>query len=119
METSGKSVDTISSIPAAEFAEILLREPNAVFDVRKDNEYLSQRLENAQHSPLDFINDHLDRFPKESPFYLYCAGGYRSIIAASILKKRGVHNLINVEGGFKAILKTQLPLTDYVCLSTL
>ena len=86
---AGKSVDTISSIPAAEFAEILLREPNAVFDVRKDNEYLSQRLENAQHSPLDFINDHLDRFPKESPFYLYCAGGYRSIIAASILKTRG------------------------------
>jgi hydroxyacylglutathione hydrolase len=90
-----------------------------VFDVRKDSEYLSQHLENAQHSPLDFINEHLPHFPKESPFYLHCAGGYRSVIAASILKKRGIHNLINVEGGFKAIQKTQLPLTDYVCPSTL
>ena len=116
---AGKSFDTISSIPATEFAENFLRKPNAVFDVRKDTEYLSQHLENAQHSPLDFINEHLTDFPKGSPFYLYCAGGYRSVIAASILKKRGVHNLINVEGGFKAIQKTQLPLTDYVCPSTL
>lgn len=116
---AGKSFDTMSSIPASEFAETLLRKPNAVFDVRKDSEYLSQHLENAQHSPLDFINEHLPHFPKESPFYLHCAGGYRSVIAASILKKRGIHNLINVEGGFKAIQKTQLPLTDYVCPSTL
>ena len=116
---AGKSFDTMSSIPAAEFAETLLRKPNAVFDVRKDSEYLSQHLENAQHSPLDFINEHLPHFPKESPFYLHCAGGYRSVIAGSILKKRGIHNLINVEGGFKAIQKTQLPLTDYVCPSTL
>lgn len=116
---AGKSFDTISSIPATEFAETLLRKPKAVFDVRKDSEYLSQHLENAQHSPLDFINEHLPDFPKESPFYLHCAGGYRSVIAASILKKRGIHNLINVEGGFKAIQKTQLPLTDYVCPSTL
>ncbi len=116
---AGKSFDTISSIPATEFTETLLRKPNAVFDVRKDSEYLSQHLENAQHSPLDFINEHLPDFPKESPFYLHCAGGYRSVIAASILKKRGIHNLINVEGGFKAIQKTQLPLTDYVCPSTL
>ena len=116
---AGKSFDTISSIPATEFTETLLRKPNAVFDVRKDSEYLSQHLENAQHSPLDFINEHLPDFPKESPFYLHCAGGYRSVIAASILKKRGIHNLINVEGGFKAIQKTPLPLTDYVCPSTL
>jgi rhodanese-related sulfurtransferase len=58
-------------------------------------------------------------FPKEEPFILHCAGGYRSMIAASILKSRGYNNFIEVEGGFSAIAKTAVPKTDYVCPSTL
>ena len=100
------------------FAEAFAKEKAPVFDVRKNGEYRSEHLENAQNTPLDFINQHLPDFPKKGVFYLHCAGGYRSVIAGAILKKRGIHNLINVEGGFKAIKETDLPLTDYLCPST-
>ena len=87
--------------------------------MRKEGEYQSQHMTNAFHAPLDYINQYLNEMPSDAPFYVHCAGGYRSVIAASVLKKRGIHNLVNVEGGFKAILDTALPITDYVCPSTL
>ena len=70
-------------------------------------------------TPLDFLNDHLAEFPKEDNFYLYCAGGYRSVIAASILKARGYQNVINVLGGFDAIKNTGIKTTAFVCPSTI
>ena len=69
--------------------------------------------------PLNEINEHLAQFPKDKPFILHCAGGYRSVIAASILKARGYHNLVDIAGGFGAIKETSLPKTDFVCPSTL
>ena len=116
---AAKDFDTMSSISTATFEKVCLKEQPAVFDVRKESEYLSERLQQVNNSPLDFLNDYLSEFPSKGDFYIHCAGGYRSVIAGSILKKRGIHNLINVEGGFKAIKETQLPLTDYVCPSTL
>ena len=116
---AAKDFDTMSSVSTATFEKVCLKEQPAVFDVRKESEYLSERLQQANNSPLDFLNDYLSEFPSKGDFYIHCAGGYRSVIAGSILKKRGIHNLINVEGGFKAIKETQLPLTDYVCPSTL
>jgi rhodanese-related sulfurtransferase len=68
---------------------------------------------------LDFLNDHLAEFPKEGTFYIHCAGGYRSVIAASILKARGFHNLIDVKGGYAALKETNIKRTNYVCPSTL
>ena len=65
------------------------------------------------------INNYLQEFPDNKTFYVHCAGGYRSVIAASILKSRGIHNLIDVGGGYGAIKKTDIPVTDYVCPSTL
>lgn len=115
---AGNDFDTLSSVSANTFAEAFAKEKAPVFDVRKNGEYRSEHLENAQNTPLDFINQHLPDFPKKGVFYLHCAGGYRSVIAGAILKKRGIHNLINVEGGFKAIKETDLPLTDYLCPST-
>jgi hydroxyacylglutathione hydrolase len=115
---AGNDFDTLSSVSANTFAEAFAKEKAPVFDVRKNGEYRSEHLENAQNTPLDFINQHLPDFPKKGVFYLHCAGGYRSVIAGAILKKRGIHNLINVEGGFKAIKETDLPLTDYLCTST-
>jgi len=91
----------------------------SVYDVRKESEFLSEHITSAHNTPLDFLNDHLDRFPENNPFYIHCAGGYRSVIAASVLKKRGIHNLIDVQGGFKAIKETKIELTDYVCPSTI
>ena len=116
---AAKDFDTMSSVSTTAFEKVFLKEQPPVFDVRKESEYLSERLQQAENSPLDFLNDYLSEFPSKGDFYIHCAGGYRSVIAGSILKKRGIHNLINIEGGFKAIKETQLPLTDYVCPSTL
>ena len=115
---AGNNFDTLSSVSANTFAHALTKEKIPVFDVRKDGEYRSEHLENAHHAPLDFINQHLGVFPTKGVFYLHCAGGYRSVIAGSILKKRGIHNIINVEGGFKAIKETNLPISDFICPST-
>jgi len=118
-KTAGKDFDTMSSVDVSRFEHDMNQSPSLVFDVRKESEFLSERLKNAHNSPLDFINDHLSNFPTEDVFYIHCAGGYRSVIAGSIMKKRGIHNFVNVEGGFAAIKKTDLNRTDYVCPSTL
>lgn len=92
---------------------------HAVFDVRKPGEFSSEHINVAESTPLDFLNDHISQFPKKGDFYIHCAGGYRSVIAASILKARGFHNVIDVAGGFGAIRKTGIDTTAAVCPSTL
>ncbi|NND62963.1 MAG: MBL fold metallo-hydrolase [Flavobacteriaceae bacterium] len=118
---AGKDYDTISSISAKTLEDAMNNDPESlrVFDVRKESEYNSEHIVNAINTPLDFINDHLAEFPQEKSFYVHCAGGYRSVIAASILKSRGIHNLIDVSGGFKAIKETSIPVTDYICPTTM
>ncbi|WP_299148043.1 MBL fold metallo-hydrolase [uncultured Dokdonia sp.] len=111
--------DTVSSITAAQFKSDLEKSKKPVYDVRKESEYLSERVKDAHLTPLDFLNNHLAEFPENDTFYVHCAGGYRSMIAASILKSRGVHNLIDVKGGFKAIKEAGVPVTDFVCPTTL
>ncbi len=116
---AGKDYDTISSITAEELKNKLNTEEPEVFDVRKESEFVAEHLDKAKNSPLDFINDHLNDFPEDKSFYIHCAGGYRSVIAASILKSRGIHNLIDVAGGFSAMKEAGIETTDYVCPSTL
>ena len=113
---SGKEVDKIDTIEAGELEEI---NAPAVFDVRKPGEFTAGHVESAKSTPLDNLNNYLNEFPNNGDFYLHCAGGYRSVIANSILKKQGIHNGIDVLGGYTAITKTELPVTDYVCPSTL
>ena len=110
--------DTMNSV-SAEALEVKIAENVSVFDVRKPGEYDSEHILNVPSTPLDFLNQHLAEFPKQENFYLHCAGGYRSMIAASILKARGYHNVINVLGGFSAIKKTSIKTTNFVCPSTL
>jgi len=109
----------ISGVTAGDLEKLAKEEKVLVFDVRKENEFISEHIASAQNTPLDLLNDYLDRFPENKPFYIHCAGGYRSVVAASILKKRGIHNLIDVQGGFKAIKETKIELTDHVCPSTI
>ncbi|MCB0795750.1 MAG: MBL fold metallo-hydrolase [Flavobacteriales bacterium] len=116
---SGREVDTIESISAEEFAKRFQASKLRVVDVRKDGEYLAEHVDGAWHASLQYINQHLAAFSKEEPNYVHCQGGYRSMIAASMLKARGYHNVIDVAGGFKAIAETDVPRTDYVCPSTL
>ncbi len=114
-----KEIDTVVSISASQLKEVVEEKEVKVFDVRKESEYLSEHLEGAHLTPLDFINNHLAEYQSEETFYMHCAGGYRSMIAASILKSRGIHNLIDIAGGFNAIKAAGMKVTDYVCPSTL
>lgn len=116
---AAKTLDTVEGIEVANFKPLAEKEQLNIFDVRKPGEYLSEHLINANNTPLDFLNNHMSEFPTEGHFYLHCAGGYRSMIAASILKSRGIHNLIDVRGGFAAIKKGEMKVSDYVCPSTL
>ncbi len=115
-KSAGKEVDTLDQVTAEELSAI---EGATIVDVRKKGEYLSEHVEDAINVELDYLNDQMASVPQEGTFYIHCAGGYRSVIAASILKARGYHNMIDVAGGFGAIKNTSLKVTDYVCPSTL
>ena len=117
-EKAGKEVDQINRISAEEFAKEIAT-GTKVFDVRKASEFDSQHVIGANNTPLGNINDYLAEFPKEEKFILHCAGGYRSMIASSILKARGWDNFVDVVGGFKAIEATNVPVSEYVCPTTL
>ncbi|MDZ4846996.1 MAG: MBL fold metallo-hydrolase [Chitinophagales bacterium] len=117
---AGKDIDTVASISATDFAKKYKTEKLDVVDVRNPGEFEAEHVTNAVNLPLDYINEHMAEFKKDKTLYLHCAGGYRSMIAASILKSRGYENIVNIEGGFKAIAEgTDVPKTDYVCPSTL
>jgi len=114
---AGFETDTIDSISPEEFASKY--EKSIVVDARKPSEYNAEHVEKAINIPLDYVNEQLAEVPKEEPFFLHCAGGYRSVIMSSILKSRGYHNMINVEKGMAGIRNTNVPLTTFVCPSTL
>jgi hydroxyacylglutathione hydrolase len=111
---AGKETDTILSISAPELAALYKTQQPKVVDVRKENEFQAGHIQDAIYAPLDYLNDHLSEIPKDETVYLHCAGGYRSMIAASILKARGWENVVDIDGGFKAISETDIPRTDYV-----
>jgi glyoxylase-like metal-dependent hydrolase (beta-lactamase superfamily II)/rhodanese-related sulfurtransferase len=115
---ANKEIDTLTSVSAS-ILEDKIKENALVFDVRKPGEYASEHIKIAESTPLDFINNHIAEFPKKETFYVHCAGGYRSVIAASILKARGFHNVIDVAGGYAAIRNTTIERTEAVCPSTL
>jgi glyoxylase-like metal-dependent hydrolase (beta-lactamase superfamily II)/rhodanese-related sulfurtransferase len=113
-----KEIDTLISV-SADILEDKIKENAPVFDVRKPGEFTSEHIVVAKSTPLDFLNDHITEFPKNEDFYVHCGGGYRSVIAASILKARGIHNVIDVTGGYAAIRNTNIDRTAAVCPSTL
>ena len=123
-QKEGKEIDTLQSV-SVDFLEQKINEnldklsSNLVFDVRKPGEFESEHIIGAESTPLDFLNNHISEFPKKDDFYVHCAGGYRSVIAASILKSRGIHNVIDVAGGYAAIRNTTIERTVVVCPSTL
>ena len=116
-KSEGKEVDYVDRISAEEFSNHL-KNGAKVFDVRKASEFASQHVKGAHNTPLGTINDYLAEYPTEEPFILHCAGGYRSMIASSILKQRVWDNFVDVVGGFDAI-NTDVAITDYFCPSTL
>ncbi len=118
-KNAGKDVETVGRISAEEFAAQYAKGEALVIDIRKKSEFDSEHVDGALNIPLNQINDHLAQFPKEKPFILHCGSGYRTMIAASILKQRGWENFTDVRGGFADIAKTNVPKTEYVCPTTL
>lgn len=111
---AGKDIEQIENITAAQL-QTKIEDGAALFDVRKENEYDSVHIPNATLIPLDKINESLNHHDFEKSFYLHCAGGYRSMIALSILKNRGIHGGVNVVGGMKAIKETSIDLQEMSC----
>ena len=117
---AGFPVDTINSVSAAGFAtKYKAGEVEAPIDVRKESEYLSEHVIGLENFPLDFINSNLNKLDKSKDYFVHCAGGYRSLIAVSIMKANGFQKVTDIRGGFKDIKETDLALTEYVCPSTL
>ena len=116
---AGKETDMVNRITAKELEATYKHSDVLLVDVRKKSEYDSEHVIDAVNIPLNQINNHLAELPKEKPFILYCAGGYRSMIAASILKQRGWDNFVDVIGGFKEIATTSIAKSNYVCPTTL
>ena len=114
---AGKEVDTVNRLTAAEFAAKFDAQASKVLDLRRASEYAAEHVDEAYNRPLDFINDWVKDINPQEHFFIHCAGGYRSMIAASILQARGYRNFSEVEGGFKAIAETTVPKTDFVCQS--
>jgi rhodanese-related sulfurtransferase len=118
-KAAGKEIDKITSISAKEAKKMIDSTDIKVFDVRKKGEFKSEHLPDAESTPLSELNKHLAEYPEKGDFLVHCAGGYRSVIASSILKSRGIHNLIDVKGGFGGLKKEGVRTTDYVCPTTL
>ena len=111
---AGSETDSMQEITAERFAALYSQQPTLnLLDVRRESEHESQHVIGARNFPLDFINRNMDQLDRDQTYYLHCAGGYRSLIAASILRARGFEHLINIQGGFKALNSTSLPTTQY------
>ncbi|MFN2262263.1 MAG: rhodanese-like domain-containing protein [Psychroflexus sp.] len=119
-KTADKELNSVKRIDVGELKSLRSKEDVKIFDVRKPSEFNSQHLVGAINTPLNQINSHLAEFPKSTEFIIHCEGGYRSMIAASILKQRGFDNLMDVKGGFEDILKDKsIEVSEYVCPTTL
>ncbi len=116
-KASGKETDEVKRISANEFAQQFSPEESLVVDVRKESEYAAEHIEAAYSRPLAYINDWIQDLPRDRHFFVHCAGGYRSMIASSILLARGYRNFTDIEGGFASIAQTDVPKTDFVCQS--
>lgn len=119
-KSANMEIDTITSISPEEMFARFEAGEGEIIDVRKNSEYLSEHVVEAENAPLDFINDSMLKINKDKTYFVHCAGGYRSMIFNSTLRARGYNNLIDVNGGFKAIKESEkFKITDYVCPSTL
>jgi len=116
-KAAGLETDQIDRISPEEFASRFEAGKSMVIDVRKEGEYEAEHVEDAYSKPLAYINTWTKDLQPDQHFFMHCAGGYRSMIAASILQARGYRNFTEVDGGFNAIAKTEVPRTNFICQS--
>lgn len=118
-KNAGEKMDTLENIQAEAFATQFRKGETELIDVRKESEYQTEHVLGAENRPLDFFWDQLPKFQSDKTYYLHCASGYRSVIAASILKAHGFKNVINILGGFKSLKETPLERTQVVDQKTM
>ncbi|SDM33181.1 MBL fold metallo-hydrolase [Chryseobacterium taihuense] len=116
-KNSGKETDFVKRISAQQLEDEIKIKKAKIIDVRKESEYNAEHVNEAYSKPLAYINNWIHQINPEEHFYLHCAGGYRSMMAASILQARGYRNFTEIEGGFNEISKTGLPKSDFICQS--
>jgi glyoxylase-like metal-dependent hydrolase (beta-lactamase superfamily II)/rhodanese-related sulfurtransferase len=114
---ASKEIDQVNRISTEEFASKFDVEKSVIVDVRKETEYAAEHVSDAFSKPLAYINEWTKDINPDEHFFMHCQGGYRSMIAASILQARGYRNFTEVDGGFAAISKTAIPTTDFICQS--
>ena len=115
---SGNEVDSVESINKNEFEKLFVDENTKIFDVRNESEFNSEHVIGACNIPLNKLNANLEKINSNGVNYIHCAGGYRSMIASSILKARGIHNFIDIKGGYSAISDSLIiNKTKYACQS--
>ena len=113
-KNAGEDVDTVKQLTPEELAQLYKERDIKILDVRKESEYNAQHVVKAQNFPLDFINKNMSEVSRDKEYFVHCAGGYRSMIAISILKSRGFDKLVNIKGGFTAVDEVKLlPLTEF------
>lgn len=116
-KNAGKESDQVNRIPVQTFADDFKQDAK-IIDVRNETEYEAEHVNEAYSRPLVDINEWVSDLNPDEHFYLHCAGGYRSMIAASILNSRGIRNFTEIEGGFKAISEQEnIPKSNFVCQS--
>lgn len=114
----GREIDSIETINVTELEKSYKTNPSIdIIDVRKPSEWEAEHIESSKNVALDFINDNMSQIKKDQTYYMHCRSGYRSTVAASILKARGYNKLVNVHGTFDDMLKTSIPMKEYVCPS--
>lgn len=119
-KAAGKELDQIKSISVEETLNRAQSGEGEIIDVRKNSEYLSEHIVDVENAPLDFINESMLKINKAKTYFVHCASGYRSMIFISTLRARGYENLIDVQGGFKAIKESEkFKLSEYICPTTL
>lgn len=120
-KNAGKPVEAIESIDLNEFENQYKVNPEInILDVRRAGEFDSEHVKSAQNLPVDYIHKNLHEASQNKTYFVHCAGGYRSVIFASIAKSKGYDKLINVEGGFGKIKQSDVfPKTEFVCPTTM
>ncbi len=107
---SGKKTDAVTTIQADDIQKYYGNTEYVILDVRKPSEYENEHIKNAINIQLSEIDLRADELEADKKYIIHCAAGYRSMMAASILKEKGFNNFVNVAGGWGSIKKTSLPL---------
>lgn len=110
-----REMDNVKRMTAEEFQTQYKPGDTTLFDIRKPGEYQAEHIEEAFSRPLADINEWIKEINPDQTYYMHCLGGYRSMIAASILQSRGYRNFVDVIGGMDEMSKTSIPKSDFMC----